>query len=64
MSYSGPNKPVAPIDDPKRMMEKLYGSRKDKASLVNIVDEVRDDLKKVAAKVAPEDRALLKNTSA
>jgi len=59
MSYSGPNKPVAPIDDPKRMMEKLYGKRKDKESLRGIVDDLRDDLKKVIGKVAAEDRALL-----
>ncbi len=59
MCYAGANKPVAPIDDPKRMMEKLYGKRKDKESLRGIVDDLRDDLKKVIGKVAAEDRALL-----
>src|SRR5881227_27380 len=29
MSYAGPNKPLAPIDDPYRMFAKLYGHLKD-----------------------------------
>jgi len=59
MSYSGPNEPVAPIDDPRRMMQKLYGQMEDKESLVSIVDDVREDLKKVSSKLGSEDRALL-----
>ncbi|MEM1443824.1 MAG: DUF1552 domain-containing protein [Verrucomicrobiota bacterium] len=59
MSYSGPNKPVAPIDDPKRMMERLYGKMEDKESLVSIVDDVREEIKSISSKLANEDRALL-----
>lgn len=59
MSYAGPNKPVAPIDDPKRMMERLYGKMEDKESLVSIVDDVREDIKKISSKLATEDRVLL-----
>jgi hypothetical protein len=59
MSYLGPNQPVAPIDDPYRMFEKLYGQMKDKDSLVSILDDVRDDLKRVAAKLSARDKALL-----
>lgn len=59
MSYSGPNEPVAPIDDPRRMLEKLYGRMDDKESLVSVVDDVRDELKKVAGRLGTEDRALL-----
>ncbi len=59
MSYAGPNQPVAPIDDPRRMLEKIYGKMADKDSLVNIVDDVREDIKKVASKLGEEDRTLL-----
>jgi hypothetical protein len=59
MSYAGANQPVAPIDDPYRMFEKLYGQMKDKDSLVSILDDVRDDLKKVSAKLSARDKAML-----
>jgi hypothetical protein len=59
MSYAGANQPVAPIDDPYRMFEKLYGQMKDKDSLVSILDDVRDDLKRVSAKLSARDKAML-----
>lgn len=59
MSYAGPNQPVAPIDDPKKMMEKLYGKLEDKESLVGIVDGVSSELKQISAKLGSEDKELL-----
>lgn len=59
MSYSGPNKPITPIDDPYQMFSKLYGRMKDQESLKSILDELQSDLKKVAANVNAEDRRLL-----
>lgn len=59
MSYSGPNKPITPIDDPYQMFSKLYGKRKDQESLKSILDVLQDDLKKLAASVSAEDRQLL-----
>jgi hypothetical protein len=59
MVYAGANKPVAPIDDPYRMLNKLYGRMKDRATLAGILDDVRDDLKKVSRKVSAEDRRFL-----
>src|SRR5213594_3156394 len=59
MSYSGPNKPVAPISDPYQMYQKLYGQLKDKESLQSILGDVRDDLKKVRKLISIEDRRLL-----
>ena len=59
MSYAGNNKPIAPIDDPAQMFDKLYGGVRDRDDLVSILDPLREDLKKVSAKVSPEDRALL-----
>jgi hypothetical protein len=59
MVYTGPNKPVAPIDDPYQMFAKLYGRTKDRAVLASILDSVNDDLKKVGSAVSAEDRRLL-----
>ena len=59
MVYAGPNKPIAPIDDPYQMFAKLYGRMKDQESLKSILDDLQDDLKKVGATVSAEDRQLL-----
>ena len=60
MSYAGPNQPVAPTDDPYQMYKKLYGQIRDRDSLLNILDIVRDDLKRVSKKISTEDKLLLK----
>ena len=39
MVYAGPNKPIAPIDDPYQMFAKLYGRMKDQESLASILDD-------------------------
>ncbi len=59
MVYAGPNKPLGPIDDPYRMFAKLYGQAKDREILKSVLDDVKDDLKKVGAAVSAEDRRLL-----
>ena len=59
MSYSGANKPIAPIDDPYQMFSKLYGRMKDQENLKSILDELQGDLKKVASAVNAQDRQLL-----
>src|SRR5689334_21444587 len=59
MSYGGPNQPIAPISDPYQMYRKLYGQMKDKENLRSILDDVRDDLKKVRKLVSAEDCRLL-----
>lgn len=64
MSYSGPNKPVTPIDDPYQMFAKLYGRMKDQESLRSILDDLQGDLKKLASKVSSEDRQLLEEQAA
>jgi hypothetical protein len=57
--YAGPNKPVAPIDDPYQMFNKLYGRAKDREALASVLDDVTDDLKKVGGTVSTEDKKLL-----
>ena len=59
MVYAGPNKPIAPIDDPYRMFAKLYGKKTDRADLRSIMDEIQDDLKLVGARLGAEDRQIL-----
>jgi len=59
MSYSGPNQPLAPIDDPYRLLDKLYGRRKDRQALRSVLDAVSDDLRKIESAVSGEDRQLL-----
>jgi hypothetical protein len=59
MVYAGPNRPIAPISNPHHMFKKLYGSEKDKQMIASVLDDVREDLKKLAEKVSAEDRKLL-----
>jgi len=58
-TYAGPNQPVAPISDPYEMFEKLYGQVKDRESVGSVLDDVRDDLKRVSTRVGKEDQTLL-----
>ena len=59
MSYAGPNQPVAPIDDPYAMFDKLYGQTKNRAMLASVLDDLSDDLRKVQSKLSKEDSRLL-----
>ena len=64
MVYAGPNKPVAPIDDPYQMFHKLYGQLKDRESMQSVLDELRNDLAVVAAALPAEDRRILEEHAA
>jgi len=59
MVYAGPNQPIAPIDNPYQMFNKLYGRMKDQAMLRSLLDDVREDLEKVSSKLSEADRRLL-----
>lgn len=59
MSYDGPNKPVAPVEDPYQMFNKMYGNVKDQAAIQSILDDLSSDLNKVRKLVSSEDRHLL-----
>lgn len=58
-SYAGPNQPVAPIDDPYKVLGKLYGRMKDRETLGSILDDVLDDIRTVASRISSDDRSLL-----
>ncbi len=64
MVYAGGNKPVAPIDDPYQMFKKLYGQMKDRESMKSVLDELHEDLAKVALALPPEDRRILEEHTA
>jgi hypothetical protein len=64
MVYTGPNRPVAPIDDPYQMFHKLYGQMKDRESMQSVLDEVREDLATVAKALPAEDRRILEEHTA
>ena len=59
MVYAGPNKPVAPIDDPYQMFGKLYGQMKDRETLKSVLDDLQGDLAKVRGQIGQADRRLL-----
>ena len=61
MSYAGPNQPVAPIDDPYQMFDKLYGQRKNRELLASVLDDLSGDFRKVEQMISKEDRKILRD---
>jgi len=61
MSYAGANQPVAPIDDPYQMFDKLYGQEKNRELLGSVLDDLLEDFKKIESMVSKEDRKLLQD---
>jgi len=59
MSYAGPNRPVAPIDNPYQMFQKLYGQVKDREHLSSVLDDVQEDLQRLSKIIGQDDRHLL-----
>lgn len=59
MVYSGPNQPIAPIDDPYAVFKKLYGDQRGKEQLASVLDSVTGDLARLRSAVPEPDRRLL-----
>jgi hypothetical protein len=59
MCYAGNDRPIAPIDDPGQMFEKLYGGAKDREDVASVLDYVHGDLRRISQKLSRADRALL-----
>ena len=59
MSYAGSNQPLAPLNDPYEMLDKLYGQSKDRKTYASVIDSLGSDLAKVSRKLGAEDKALL-----
>lgn len=60
MCYAGPNQPVAPIDNPYQMFDRLYGQAKNREMLASVLDDLTDDFRKIEAQLSQEDRHLLR----
>ena len=60
-SYAGPNQPVAPIDNPYQMFDKLYGQTRNRELLASVLDDLSDDFRKVEQMIGTEDRRLLED---
>lgn len=61
MSYAGPNQPVAPIDNPYQMFDKLYGQTKNREMLASVLDDLTADFRKVEQLISVEDRRMLQD---
>ncbi len=61
MSYAGPNQPVAPIDNPYQMFDKLYGQTKNRELLASVLDDLTEDFQRVEKLISSEDRRLLQD---
>jgi hypothetical protein len=59
MCYAGSDRPIAPIDDPGQMFEKLYGGAQNREIVGSVLDRVLEDLNRVSAKLSQTDRRLL-----
>ena len=56
MVYAGSNKPVAPVDDPYQMLNRLYGQSKDRTTLAGLLDDVGEDLRNCLLYTSPSPR--------
>ncbi|WP_182867954.1 DUF1552 domain-containing protein [Stieleria mannarensis] len=59
MCYAGSDRPVAPIDDPEQMFQKLYGGAQDRQTVASVLDHVSEDLAKLSRKLSAADRQML-----
>ncbi|QDU82547.1 hypothetical protein Pla110_43050 [Polystyrenella longa] len=59
LSYGGPNQPMAPIDNPYQMFDKLYGQQKNRQMLSSVLDGLQDDYRRLSTMVSTEDRQML-----
>jgi hypothetical protein len=59
MVYAGGNQPIAPIDDPYQMFNRLYGRQRDRQTVGSVLDDLRGDLQRLSAAMSAEDRRQL-----
>ncbi len=64
MSYAGANQPVAPIDNPYQMFDKLYGQAKNRKMLASVLDGLSDDFRRLEKMISAEDRRILQDNIA
>ncbi|HAN82802.1 MAG TPA: hypothetical protein DCQ59_06250 [Verrucomicrobiales bacterium] len=59
MCYAGSNRPLAPLNDPYQMLDKLYGQTQERKTYASILDSLGTDLKRASKALSTEDRILL-----
>jgi hypothetical protein len=59
MSYAGPNQPIAPIDDPYQMFDKLYGQARNRKVIASVRDGLKEDFNRLEKLIGSEDRRIL-----
>lgn len=59
MSYAGPNQPVAPIDNPYMMLDRLYGQTRNREMLSSVMNGLAAEFRKAETIISSEDRRLL-----
>lgn len=59
MSYTGANRPVAPISNPYAMFSRIYGRDKNQEVLKSVLDDVRNQLKRVGRGLDDSAREML-----
>lgn len=64
MSYSGPNQPVAPVDDPYVMFDKLYGQARNRRIMASVLDGLSEDFQRLEKMIGREDREILQKHTA
>ena len=62
--FAGPNQPIAPLDNPYDMFEKMYGKLNDQKTLKSILDPLKDELKSVRAAVGSQGKKILEQHEA
>ncbi len=60
-SYAGANQPVAPIDNPYQMFDKLYGQTKNRKLLASVLDGLNEDFQRMEKLISAEDRRILQD---
>lgn len=64
MVYADANRPIAPIDDPYQMFNRLYGQMRDRETVGSVLDDLRADLQRLSGAISAEDRRLLEEHTA
>jgi hypothetical protein len=59
MVYAAGNRPIAPIDDPYQMFNRIYGRMRDQETVTSVLDDLRGDLQRLSSAIGTEDRRLL-----
>ena len=59
MCYAGKNRPVAPVNDPYSVFTRMYGRSKDDDLLRSVLDDVKDQLKRVGSKLGHEAKRMM-----